>query len=172
MRVWPSCSTSSELRELAFAYCRGVDRQDFALLRSLYHEDAIDDHGMFRGTGGEFVDWLSQTLPIFEVTCHSITNAWYKLDGDRAEGELYFNAYHRTHAPGLDEILIGGRYLDRYERRDGVWKFAHRVVLMDWAETRKANPETYAHQVVGQPHGLGSAADPSYAALSLFGRHG
>jgi hypothetical protein len=158
------------LRELAFAYCRGVDRQDFALLRSLYHEDAIDDHGVFCGSAEAYVDWLAQVLPIFEVTCHSIANAWYRLDGDRAEGELYFQAYHRT--PALDELIVAGRYVDRYARRAGVWKFAHRVVLIDWAETRKADPATYASQVAGVPHGLSSAADPSYAALSLFGRHG
>ncbi len=47
------------LSELVHSYCRACDRRDFALLRSLYHDDAIDDHGtMFRGTADEYLAWL------------------------------------------------------------------------------------------------------------------
>ncbi|MCK9470111.1 MAG: nuclear transport factor 2 family protein, partial [Porticoccaceae bacterium] len=39
-------------------YCRGVDRGDAALIKSVYHDDAIDDHGMFKGLGKDFADWI------------------------------------------------------------------------------------------------------------------
>lgn len=40
------------------AYSRGVDRLDRELLLSCYHEDAVDDHGMFAGDRDEFVEWV------------------------------------------------------------------------------------------------------------------
>ncbi len=30
-----------------------------------------------------------------------------------------------------DDVL-GGRYIDRFERRDGEWRIARRVLLLDW----------------------------------------
>ena len=53
------------LTDLVMRYCRACDRRDFAQVRTLYHDDAIDDHGaMFRGSPDEFVAWLP------EVTSH------------------------------------------------------------------------------------------------------
>jgi hypothetical protein len=38
-----------QLRKLVHAYCRAVDRGDFAQLKNLYHQDAVDAHGGFSG---------------------------------------------------------------------------------------------------------------------------
>ena len=47
------------------------------------------------------------------------------VDTDHAEGRLYFVVY-MPH--GLDHW---GRYVDRYERADGAWLFAHRKVFVE-----------------------------------------
>ena len=52
------------IRELANLYCQAADRHDHELMRSLYHEDAEDDHGsFFRGKAMEFIDCLLYTSP-------------------------------------------------------------------------------------------------------------
>ena len=159
------------LAELVHSYCRACDRRDFALVRTLYHDDAIDDHGsMFRGSADEYVAWLPGVMANFEATVHSITNTLFIVRGDEAQGELYTNAYHRTPAPDAREIVIGGRYLDRYARRAGTWKFLHRSLALDWVRVEKVDASAYAEFAAGAPPGRTDASDPSYLALSFFAR--
>jgi hypothetical protein len=162
-----------ELHELVLTYCRGIDRQDFALVRTLYHDDAIDDHGdMFKGGPDAYVAWLPTIMKMWDATVHSLSNCLFKVAGDRAEGELYVVAYHRTHAPDAREIVVGGRYLDRYEKRDGVWRFAHRSLAMDWCNVRDVNAADYETFAAGAVRGRHDSGDASYAELGMFGRVG
>lgn len=65
-----------ELYELVVAYCRAMDRRDVDLMRTLYHPDAIDDHGsLFDGTGEEFINFLPGPITVFAITTHHTTNA-------------------------------------------------------------------------------------------------
>lgn len=159
------------LRDLVYTYCRACDRRDFRLLRTLYHDDAVDDHGsMFKGSADEFVAWIPRVMASFESTVHSISNALFIVQGTQAQGELYTTAYHRTPGPEGREIVIGGRYLDRYEQRGGSWKFLHRALAMDWCRSTPVDAEAYRELAAGAPAGRTDAADPSYVALSFFAR--
>lgn len=161
------------LTDLVALYCRGCDRRDFALVRSLYHDDAIDDHGaMFRGGPDDFVAWLPQAMAPWELTIHSITNSLFAIDGDVAEGEHHARAYHRTHAPDRHEYIVHGRYLDRYTRREGVWKFSHRSLVFDSGEIRAVDEEGYAKISKDASAGTADRADPSWALKMLAGRKG
>lgn len=161
------------LAELVLTYCRAVDRRDFALLRSLYHDDAVDDHGaMFCGSADQYLAWLPPVLAQFESTVHALSNMLFVVDGASAQGELYAVAYHRTRAPPAREIVIGGRYFDSYERRRGAWKFRRRSLALDWCRVTPVDADAYRELAAGAPPGRDDAEDPSYRALPWFTRGG
>lgn len=158
------------LHDLVMRYCRGVDRRDFALVRSLYWDDAVDRHGaMFEGGPDEFVAWLPTVMAGFELTVHRITNSLFVVDRDEAEGEHYAIAYHRTAAPDRRELIVGGRYLDRYRRRDGVWKFAMRSLVFDHGDVRAVDEAAFALLDADAPHGTADRIDPSWSLPLLAG---
>lgn len=160
------------LRDLIMRYCRGCDRRDFALVRSCYHDDAIDDHGaMFCGGPDAFVAWLPTAMAPWELTIHSISNSLFVIDGEQAEGEHLVRAWHRTHPPGRREYIVYGRYLDRYARRQGIWKFLRRSLVFDHGEIRDVDEEAMAMLGADAAHGRCDRNDPSWS-LELFGALG
>jgi hypothetical protein len=159
----------SALQHLVTLYCHAVDRRDYGLLRSLYHDDAIDDHGaMFCGSPDDYVAWLPGMMAHWQATRHSLTNMLFLLDGDAAEGELVTDAWHRT-LDGTRDIIAHGRYLDRYQRRDGAWKFWRRSLVLDWMEERAVTEASGPDDGVAK--GCAGADDPCFARLPLFRAH-
>lgn len=159
-----------ELRDLVMRYCRGIDRRDFALVRACYHDNAIDDHGgMFCGSADDYVVWVEQALSAMECTIHSIGNSIFAVDGDYAEGEHYSYNFHRTRPPARQELVIHGRYLDKYERRNGTWKFAHRKIVFDHGYLKPVDEEGFAVAGADAEHGCDTRDDPSFAFKLLAG---
>jgi hypothetical protein len=162
-----------ELRDLVMRYCRGIDRRDFALVRSCYHDDAIDDHGgMFTGSADDYVAWVAEALKGMECTIHAISNSLFAVDGDTAEGEHYSYNYHRTRPPERQELVIHGRYLDRYERRNGVWKFSYRKIVFDHGSMKPVDETGFSIAGADAPHGCDTRDDPSFGFALLAGLGG
>lgn len=123
-----------EIHEVLMRYCRGIDRCDSELLHSVYHPDATDDHGLFKGKAYDFIPWALNALARDEGTSHYIANELIELDGDVAYCESYFFGIHRRQEKdggGAVDLVFSGRYADRFERRAGAWKIAHRQVIFD-----------------------------------------
>ena len=159
------------IRELVQIYCRAADRHDNELMRSLYHEDATDDHGsFFKGLAMEFIDKLPEIQVPMEILHHNVTTHNIELQGDRAEGEVYVLAFHKIRTEeGSIDLLIGGRYFDRYEKRDGAWKFAARAVVADWANLHDPSIVNLENPVIeGSYIGKPGMADPSYEFFEGF----
>ena len=123
-----------EIADVIYRYARGIDRLDFDLVRACYHPDAYDDHGSMKGTVEEFISAAASFLTRWTVTQHFMGNMLIEVDGARARAETYAVAYHRREdadGNGKDDVM-GIRYVDRFEHRDGAWKIAHRVVATEW----------------------------------------
>jgi hypothetical protein len=114
-------------------YSRAVDRLDRELLLSVYHEDAIDDHGVFVGGPVAFADWV---IPMHRAAHlshqHCQFNSTCELDGDVAHTETYY-MFVCLNRQGPPFAMGGGRYLDRLEKRAGRWAIAARICIRDWA---------------------------------------
>jgi hypothetical protein len=129
-----------DIYELSCKYMRGLDRHDEALLTSVFFEDGWCDYGFTQGTPAEFAHYCISALKSHTANHHMLGNVLIDLDGDEAYGEVYFNAYHKVQGEaGFEDIIIAGRYLDRYEKREGVWKFAYRSERVDFSRTQPTN---------------------------------
>jgi hypothetical protein len=143
-----------EIQELACRYSRGLDRLDEELLHSVFFEDAWCEYGFYNGPPADFIGFALGALGEHAANHHMIGNVLIDVQGDEAFGEVYFNAYHKVPAgEAFEDVLIAGRYLDRYEKRDGVWKIAYRSERNDWSHTRPPN-DPYFEQA---PDGLRGA---------------
>ncbi len=129
-----------DLYELCCRYMRGLDRLDETLLKSVFWEDAWCDYGFTAGPAADFAGFCMDALKDHAANHHMVGNTLFDIEGDAAFGEVYFNAYHKVQGEaGWEDVIIAGRYLDRYERRGGVWKFAYRSERVDFSHTRPTN---------------------------------
>lgn len=124
----------SELRALSAAYARGLDRQDRDLVRGVFTDDATTHYGSFRGGPDEMADMAMRALSAYATTQHVLGQINLSIDGDTANGEVYFQAFHQHATEGFDRFICG-RYVDRYVRREGRWLMSHRTEVVDWTRT-------------------------------------
>lgn len=128
-----------EIYDLSCRYLRAQDRLMPELHRSVFWDDATTDYGFYRGGPDGFVAFAQNALKDHLSNHHMMGQALIELEGELAFGEIYFQAFHRIIEGGAEsDLFVSGRYVDRYERRDGVWKIAHRTELVDWARTEPA----------------------------------
>jgi hypothetical protein len=146
-----------DIRTLMTHYCFGADRKDFALFRSVFHADSVTIHGAFEGLSLDFAKRAETLLGHFRMTQHLLGTSLITFESDDiAAAETCFHAYHHVladaplprHSPGKEEIWwVGGRYVDRYERRAGVWKIARRMGIHDWEQWEDLNERGFTPHV-------------------------
>lgn len=135
------------IREASLRYTRGLDRHDDDIVAKAYHPGATDDHGGYIGDAAGFIRYAREGHSRnWTVHHHYITNQTIDLDGDMAHVETYFLATLRRESGVVD--MVGGRYVDRFERQDGLWAVADRACLWEWngelpAGEASMDPDTF-----------------------------
>lgn len=154
------------IRDCLMRYCRAIDRRDADLLRTVYWPGAHDHHGIIDASAEEFMAAVIPAVAAMDQTMHSISNVLIRLHDDVAAVESYFLAYHRLPAEdgARRDVLLGGRYLDRMERREHEWRIAERTVLYDWYTDAPSQP--WRNGAFGMDFATNSC--PEDASYSLF----
>ena len=117
------------IHENQMRYLRGVDRKDWDLIRSAYWPDAAHDHGEVKGDVEQLIGWIQEWHAVIPQVLHFLGNEYIELNGDVAIMESYLlTLQDEVSENGSKFDWIGSRYIDRYERRNGEWKIAERVV--------------------------------------------
>ena len=162
----------ADIQDAMYRYARGVDRNDKALIRDAYHPDAYDDHVDYKGDVEGFIAWLDGRFAVFDNSMHFLGNCLVEFAGpDLAFVETYFCS-RRTRAPVGEEAAglkpedaicrqVWGRYIDRFERRDGAaWRVARRIVVID---TRLTSVALGGARVGPATWGTRDGTDPLWA---------
>lgn len=127
------CEDELAIRRVLAEYCRGVDRRDWSLVRSCYHDDAHEDHGLYVGDPDSFVEWLQGRNQPDVTSMHVLANVYVVVVGDQAFVESYALSFHSADADGEPGIAMGAcRYVDRFERRAGRWRIAERRLVVEF----------------------------------------
>lgn len=177
-------------------YCRALDRADLAMMETVYWPDGEDIHGIYSGRASEFVPFIiSEITKYFTMGTHCLLNVDIEIDGDHAASESYLYSACRVRNGMAEEMLgssyfgqlagsgldaghemfvMAGRYLDRFEKRDGEWRILRRMVVSDWNASHPSNQilEQGMHQTL-RPIGEWGKGDPVYAnSRYIEGAHG
>jgi 3-phenylpropionate/cinnamic acid dioxygenase small subunit len=124
---------------LMYRYAECVDQADFEGLSELFAHGVLgstaaeSEEGMTGDQVGRFYAATNRVHPNGTLcTRHVATNLLIDIDeqADRATARSYYVVFQATDRLPFQPI-VGGRYDDRFERVDGTWRFARRLVHVD-----------------------------------------
>lgn len=126
-----------EIDDLLTRYAVAIDTKDWGLLATCFTPDAHIDYSAVGGAKGDYPEvakWLEETLAMFPMTQHFVTNRHVTLEGDRATSRSYF--YNPMGSPdgkgGLKVFFVGGYYNDVFARTADGWRIVERIEENAW----------------------------------------
>lgn len=130
-------SDEQAIRNLLFLYAERIDRGDLAGMARLF------EHASYRaGEQAPITDWhevesVNRALILLYEdgtprTQHVTTNVAIELAAGGAAASARSRFTVLQAAPGAPlQVIVAGRYHDRFEKADGAWRFSSRHILMD-----------------------------------------
>jgi hypothetical protein len=122
------------IAEVIQRYARTLDWLDDEGQASCYWPDAAIDYTFFKGSAAEFVPVVMSIERSSQRRWHMLSGLAIQLDSPTtARTECYGMATGIRETDGVfSGRLIGGRYLDEFQKRDGEWRISKRDYIMDW----------------------------------------
>jgi hypothetical protein len=139
--------TRRALMDLVVNYAIGVDHRDYSLVESLFVANArlamtpqgCPDSDTFEVDvrGRDEIMRIIARPDLFLRTMHFIGQQRVHGVRDAARGETYCLAHHlRRENQKASLYVMAIRYVDRFARFEGYWRFAERILRVDWVEER------------------------------------
>jgi hypothetical protein len=178
---WASDAESvlyADVTRLLVRYARGVDRRDWDLVRSTFHDDASDDHGAVSGSPEEFIGFMQVAQEYMTVSTHPISNielveidrparrvlvesycvGRQVFDGPPSKMPALFDTDPLVGYTGPRMCTVGNRYVDVVSDKADL-RIASRLVVFDWVDVR---PYVTSRDFDARTHGRRDRTDTSY----------
>jgi hypothetical protein len=139
-------ATYEAIWENELEYTRGLDRHDETLERSVFWRDAAISYGNLVSYD-ELAPWANASHANSAAHQHHVTGLTLDVEGDTAHEEGYIlyssdmsrdKSFDTPGVPTPGRVVAGsyatlgtGRYVNRYERRDGDWRMIVHEYLHD-----------------------------------------
>jgi 3-phenylpropionate/cinnamic acid dioxygenase small subunit len=120
-------------------YCWALDTKDWAVLDSVFTEDANGD--LLEDVVGRVAikKRVETALSHMDETQHLISNHQIVVQGDTATCRCYLQAQHvRKAAHGGPNFIIAGRYEDELKRTPEGWRISFRRLVVMWTDGNPA----------------------------------
>ncbi|MCB2075275.1 MAG: nuclear transport factor 2 family protein [Novosphingobium sp.] len=142
---------------------RGNDRFDKELIVGAYHEDGWHELGQQLIRGSDYGEHANHAhAAICEASLHNLTMHSCEIDGDVAHTESYVIGLFADKGAETSRML-GGRYIDRLEKRDGKWGIVLRRATVEvLMEGKAVLPNGQGVVGSGYLRGNRDRSDPSY----------
>ncbi len=159
----------SEIHDAVLRYCRAVDRCDWELLRTVYHPDAVIDHGAYQGDVDGFIGFVQSRRVGIVHSAHYLSNLLVEeIDGAQAATEAYGWAVQSFAEPspfvpaGFKGVRQRSmyRYVDLFEYRDDRWAIAEAHLVLGDLDVEPLSEAPTPREGLSQRPGLD---DPLYA---------
>jgi 3-phenylpropionate/cinnamic acid dioxygenase small subunit len=126
-------SAEAEIANLLYRYAEYMDGGDFAGAASLFeHAELHVGEGATTDAAGMLRFWTDLVVRYPDGTPrtkHVVTNPIISVDGDTATCRSYYTVLQQTDDFSL-QVIVSGRYHDRFERVEGGWRFSYRDYSM------------------------------------------
>lgn len=173
----------SEITDQLYRWARGTARNEWNLVRSVFHAHAQDDHGSFNATAAEFIEWQREYHQGIDQTAFFISNVLIEfMSVEAAFVESYVISFNHYPPEGLDArtktvgdskalqtdemtSVMVGRYLDHFTKIDDVWRIEYRKVAFETVSTAPQGRNLLPHWIAAQR----GRADPLYDVRARFG---